>query len=129
MDNILRIGGIALCSAAMILLIRQTRAEFAPAVTAVSGILLLTYSITTLGPLAVYIKQLTENTAYSTYIGVLLKSLGITLAASTVSDICRDMGESSTGAKVELAAKAEIMLLSMPLVERMVELCTELLML
>ena len=127
MNDILRIGGTALCGAMLAVLIKHTRPEFSPMVSAAASVILLSSAIITLSPLADYIRSLTENTVFGGYVGVLLKSLGITLASSSVSDICRDMGEGSIASKVELAAKAEIMLLSMPLVERMIKLCTGLL--
>jgi len=127
MNDILRIGGIALCGAMLAVLIKHTRPEFTPIVSTAASVILLSSAIITLSPLAGYIRSLTENTVFGGYVGVLLKSLGITLASSSVSDICRDMGEGSIASKVELAAKAEIMLLSMPLVERMIKLCTGLL--
>ena len=127
MNDILRIGGTALCGAMLAVLIKHTRPEFSPMVSAAASVILLSSAIITLSPLADYIRSLTKNTVFGGYVGVLLKSLGITLASSSVSDICRDMGEGSIASKVELAAKAEIMLLSMPLVERMIKLCTGLL--
>ena len=127
MNDILRIGGTALCGAMLAILMKHTRPEFSPIVSAAASVILLSSAIITLSPLADYIRSLTENTVFGGYVGVLLKSLGITLASSSVSDICRDMGEGSIASKVELAAKAEIMLLSMPLVERMIKLCTGLL--
>ena len=127
MNDILRIGGTALCGAMLAILMKHTRPEFSPIVSAAASVILLSSAIITLSPLADYIRSLTKNTVFGGYVGVLLKSLGITLASSSVSDICRDMGEGSIASKVELAAKAEIMLLSMPLVERMIKLCTGLL--
>ena len=114
MESMMRLCGTALCAAAMILLIRQTRPESAPAVTAVSSAILLTYIITSFLPLTSYIKSLGDVSSYGEYIGTLVKSLGITLCASSVSDICRDMGEATIGARVEAIGRMEILLLCLP---------------
>jgi len=127
MDNIMRICGISLCAAALTLLIKQTRPEYAPAVTAAASVMLFISAVTVLSPSMEVLRSLSEGTGYGEYTEVIFKGLGITLAASSTADLCRDMGESSLGSKIELMAKAEILLLSLPLLERMIRLCTGLL--
>ena len=124
MDGIMRICGISLCAAALTLLIKQTRPEYAPVVTAAASVMLLISGVTLLSPSMETIRSLSEKSGYGEYTAVIFKGLGITLAASTSADLCRDMGESSLGSKIELAAKAEILLLALPLLEKMIRLCT-----
>ena len=72
-------------------------------------------------PLLEALKGMTEGYALSTHAGLMLKCLGIALAAQIVSDLCRDMGEGTVGSLLETAAKALILLLALPTVEGLLE--------
>ena len=127
MENILRICGAALCAAALGAILRQTRPEFAVYVSAAGGILLLGAVMTAFSPTVSSLKSLLDKAGLGDCFGVLLKALGITIAASSAADLCRDLGESALGAKVELAARAELLLLALPLLERLLRAASELL--
>ena len=45
-----------------------------------------------------------------------LRSLGIAVVAGCAADVCRDLGQDSVASGVELAGKAEIMLVCLPLI-------------
>ena len=49
------------------------------------------------------------------YFKVAIKALGIGYITSFIADACRDSGQSSLAAKAELAGKAAIFVLSLPL--------------
>lgn len=57
---------------------------------------------------------------------LMMKSLGIAYAAQITADICREAGESSMGTQVELLAKAEIVLLCLPLARQILSLAESL---
>ena len=69
--------------------------------------------------LSQYFKDMEKHSAE---INILLKVFGISLTIETVSDICRDQGETSIASKVELAGKAEILILCIPLIQRVLEI-------
>ena len=46
----------------------------------------------------------------------MLRSLGIAVVAGCAADVCRDLGQDSVASGVELAGKAEIMLVCLPLI-------------
>ena len=79
------------------------------------GVLLL------LIPLIERLRALSEGYALAAYGEVMLKALGIALLAQIVSDLCRDGGESTVASIVEMAGKAVILLLALPLVESLLE--------
>lgn len=54
------------------------------------------------------------------------KALGIGYVASFSADVCRDNGQTAIASSVELTAKALIVLLSLPLITEIIEICTEL---
>lgn len=53
----------------------------------------------------------------SEYIFLLIKALGIAVTAKFAADACRDSGSSSLAGAVELAAKAAILVLTMPMLK------------
>lgn len=50
---------------------------------------------------------------------VLFKSLGICILTQVAADSCRDSGETAVAAKVELAGRLAVLLLSLPLFEHL----------
>ena len=59
--------------------------------------------------------------------GIILKALGICIVAELGSQCCRDAGETAIAAKVELAAKAALVMMSMPVFASLLEIAGELL--
>lgn len=55
------------------------------------------------------------------YISVLWKGLAISLVSVTASDLCRNAGENAIADKVELLGKCEILVLSLPLLKKLIE--------
>ena len=58
---------------------------------------------------------------------IILKALGICIVAELGSQCCRDAGEAAIAAKVELVAKAALVLMSMPVFTSLMETAGELL--
>ena len=62
---------------------------------------------------------------FSEYSELILKSLGIAVLTHLASSICRDCGETGLAGVVEFAGKAEILLLSLPMIERLLKYTAE----
>ena len=127
MPEVLKFCGIAVTSVAVILVVKQIRPEFAPLVTVTVSVIGLAVALSLFQPAVDYIKTIIDATMYGDYIGVLLKSLGIGLTAQTAADICKDSGETAVASKVEFIAKAEILLISLPLLQSIIALTGEIL--
>ena len=120
--NIVQICGFALLGVIMVLVLRSFRPEYATVAGIVAGILLLA---TTFAPLVSILDSVTaiaEDTGFSVYSSVILKSMGIGILAQTTADVCRDSGVSMLAAKVEFAAKIMILLLCVPILETLMSL-------
>ena len=104
------ITGVCLC-----VIVKQWKSDFLPllrlALTVVFAGAILSISV----PLISYLREMTALTGLSAYAALLLKALGIAILTQCTSDICRDAGESGVANGVELAGKAEILLLCLPL--------------
>ena len=122
----IKLCGIAIVAVVFIMTIKQFRPEYATVLTTVTCIVLFTCVIDMLG----YITEEAASGKFSDfmpYIQIVMKSLGIALITQSTADICRDSGEGSIAEKIELAGKAEIFVLSLPLLTELIEITGSLL--
>ena len=117
--------GLVIAMLLFIVLIRRFSPEFAPPLSLCITILLTISALASLLPLFDYLKEL-ELRSFDAYLPYLLKSVGISVLSSTAADLCRDCGEQSIGAKLELLGKCQILVLSIPLLRELLELSGEL---
>lgn len=120
--NIVQICGFALLGVIMVLVLRSFRPEYATVAGIVAGILLLATTFTPLVSILDSVTAIAEDTGFSVYSSVILKSMGIGILAQTTADVCRDSGVSMLAAKVEFAAKIMILLLCVPILETLMSL-------
>ena len=120
--NIVQICGFALLAVIMVLVLRSFRPEYATVAGIVAGILLLATTFTPLVSILDSVTAIAEDTGFSVYSSVILKSMGIGILAQTTADVCRDSGVSTLAAKVEFAAKIMILLLCVPILETLMSL-------
>lgn len=114
--DFLPIVGIALTAAALAVLLRQYRQEYALLIGIAAGVLILTLVIVKAQPVFAEISTLMAGAhVNAAYVLVLVKSLGICFVAQLASDACRDAGESAIASKVELAGKFAVLLIALPL--------------
>lgn len=120
--NIVQICGFALLAVIMVLVLRSFRPEYATVAGIVAGILMLVSTFTPLITVFDSVTAIAEETGFSVYSSVILKSMGIGILAQTTADVCRDSGVSMLAAKVEFAAKIMILLLCVPILETLMSL-------
>lgn len=125
--NITSAGALAVCAVCAILYLKPQQKEIAVTVGIAAGVILFAASLSGMAEVIAVIRQAAENSAYSESIAVLLKSLGIAATVQLCADICREAGESTVGAQLELLGKIEILLLSLPLVAQLLSLTREIL--
>lgn len=110
--------GIGILSALATLVLRESKSPIAPLCTLSGGILLLTLLFSRLSPLLSWAQTLSH--ALPEAVG---ETVGKVLAAGflcgTAAEICTDLGATSIAAKLTLLGKAEILLLSLPLLKEL----------
>ena len=124
-----RIGGLAMVGLVALLLLRQYRPEWAVFVRIAVTIVSLWLILNLAGTVISYVTELTRGTGAldgETWT-LLLKALGIAFLTETAASVCRDSGEPSLAGWVEMAGKLEILLLSFPLIRRVMETVSALL--
>lgn len=118
---------LAVTAVALLLIVRRWNADFAPLVRLGVTVLFGTAALTSLTPLLSYLRTLTGDTGLGTYADVLWKALGIALLTEIASSICRECGETGAASGVEVIGKAQILLLSLPLINEILSVARDLL--
>lgn len=114
--DFLQTAGFAMISALICLLLRQYRPEIAAGAAVLSGVMLLAGVLGVLNPVTETLRELTAKAGISDgYLQAILKALGICYVAQFASDACRDAGQTAIAGKVELAAKAAVIVLALPM--------------
>lgn len=114
--------GVALCVLICSLLIKDKHRAFS-FVLILSGICIIAvYSVSGLKSIVASASSIAEAAVSSELITLMLKALAITLITGTLSDICRDNGESALAGITETASKIVIIVMLLPLFENVIEI-------
>ncbi len=108
--------GLGLVAMIMAVTLRQYRPEFALLVSLASGVVILIGVVRGILPVVEQVQTIFQSTQMpAAYLQVLFKALGICFLTQIACDACRDAGEGAIGAKVELAGKVAVLVISLPL--------------
>ena len=121
---------IALCiiTALLALTLRGQRPEFAMLLSLGCGIFVLLALVGQMKEIITGLEKIMSGLSeQSDLTAIILKALGICIVAELGSQCCRDAGEAAIAAKVELVAKAALVLMSMPVFTSLMETAGELL--
>lgn len=123
--NIIGIAGIAICAAVIAATLRRYHQEYAILVSIAAGIVILMSLLSSISPAIRQISTLLSTAGLeSDYAVILFKTIGICFLAQFAADSCRDAGENALAAKVELAGKLSIVVLALPLFEKIAQTAT-----
>ncbi len=117
--------GAGLCALVALLLLRELRRELAPLFLLGFTVVLLTSLLGRLGDAFAFVKECTEGTGGERLVTV-LKALGITYLSSLAAELCRSAGEGGLAGLMEMAGKAELLLLCIPLFRSVLEMALSL---
>lgn len=118
-------GGAILCAIA-VLLIKSGGGIVLP-LQWTGTLLLMGASLMMLVPVFVWLEELCEQNGMGEIAALLLKGLGVATLTQLCAEMCRQCGEGGLAGGVELAGKAELMLLCLPHLQRLVDMAKELL--
>lgn len=125
--DIAMIAGVAVVAAFLAALLRQQRPEYAMAIGLVAGIGVLALVLVKAVPAFSALRDLLENSALPGEYGLILfKALGVCLLTQLAADACKDAGENALAAKAELAGKVSLLVLALPLFQKIAELAVSL---
>lgn len=127
----MKLFGGAIIAVMLIVVLRRESPDMALVVKMCAGVILAVACIASMTPIIEYVGEIGESfgadESLSMAIEVLLKALGVSILAHVTANICRDAGEGSIAYYVELGARIEILILSLPLLVDIISLAAELL--
>ena len=121
--NELKMCGLVLCALIVCIVFKNLKSEFSLLIRITITVGVSIISLALIEPLFSFIDEISKSTAVYGYLPTLVKALGIALAVQITSDICKDAGEGALSERIELFGKAEILLLSIPLIKNLFKLC------
>ena len=125
--EIVALCGIAVLAAVFSVMLKKYIPEYSFLISLGAGVLILLLILSKITPAVSQIKNLLSATGLSSEYGsVLFKSLGVCFLTQFAAYSCRDSGEGSMASKVELAGKIMIVLISLPLFEKIAETAMQL---
>jgi len=114
--EIIKVVAFAFMALFIVLIFKGRRDDLAIQVSIVAGILIFLFMVNKLTIIMGFMQTLANKANIDVvYLNTVFKILGIAYLASFCSEICRDAGESSIGAKVEFAGKILILVLAIPI--------------
>ena len=122
MINLFTLCGIAVISVIIIIILKRLKSDFALPLALFLGIILLRQAFLILQEKEAVFKTIFEGNSFSQYGNVIIKAFGISIIIELLSDFCKEAGEKSIATKIELLGKIEIIVLSLPLVEKVLEI-------
>lgn len=123
--NIVKLCGTAILIIALIFVLRNTKKDYSTFISLLFGVIVFQYVLTHLSKNSTLFKMLFENNILGEYGSILLKVIGVTLLVDSASDICTDAGEHSIASKIETAGKIEILVLSFPIINKILLILEE----
>ena len=118
----IKIALFALVSLIIIVVLRQYHPEYALLTAVISGGLILIFlSLELASPLFTLIKMLNSYGVSNGLTSYILKALGICILTNFSVGLCTDFGQTSIAAKVEMAGKVAILILSLPILQNILE--------
>ena len=109
--------GAAVCAAFMSLVIKEVKPNHGGYLALAVGVLFFGVAIQGASAVIEYIQGLSQVYENPTHIKVLLKALGIAYGAAITQEICKSCGENTIAGYVDAIGKAEIIIISLPLIE------------
>lgn len=113
--DIFTLAGIAVICALLCVIVRQYCPEAALGVGIAGGVLLMGAAALMLAPSVEALKELSRRAGLDNgFAQVLIKALAVCCITQLAADICRDAGESALASKLELAGRAAVAVISLP---------------
>ena len=125
--NILAIACLGITAAALSALVKRYNGEFSLFIFLGASIIIMVTVLLAVYPLIDLIEELTEMIGTDAeYAAILMKALAVCYITQLASDCCRDGGETAIAGKVEFGGKIAILLISVPLFDKLIGIIKEL---
>ncbi len=120
--DFLTICGFGVLAVVLCVIVRQMKPDSALGISIAAGIVILAAVLSAVAPSIAVISELSEKTGINgDLVKILLKALAICYITTLCADCARDAGESALGSKLELAGRAAIAVISLPVFTNLAE--------
>ena len=123
-EYLFKLFALALVAAMLITLFRKWGSDFATLLKVTAGALVASAALVGIVPIVEYMRSLGEVSLPWETVEGLLRILAVAIVTHICATICRDCGESTLGGYLELGGKVEIIALTLPMIEEIVEVAT-----
>lgn len=125
--EIVTIAGLSVMVTVLAVILRQQRPEQSLVLVLITGVIVTTFLLSKAETVLKNIMDMLSKSGLSTeYAEILFKGLGVCLITQLASDICKDAGESALSAKAELAGRIALLIMGLPLFQKMVSVAVAL---
>jgi len=115
--------GIGLLTALLCLILRREQPEYAAVCGVAGAVVLVIFILAQLSPVVQYIQDMAASYSLSGYFNILLKCVGVALLTQIAADLCRGCGSELTASGIETAGKAVIIVLTLPVLADIIQMC------
>ena len=120
--TLLRLCGLAVLAAVMALSLREAGGRLAPLAALCGGLALLAFVMMRYREVFASLTELGGGEAVSEALSLGLRVIGLAAVTEITAGVCRDLGEASLATKVEWCGRAEILVVSLPSLSRLLSL-------
>ena len=125
--DLIAVAGLGLIASAAAVLLRQYKPEYAMVVSLAAAGLIFGLLVADLIPAFSMMRGLMDRVGFSgEYVRILIKCLGICFLCDLAGQICREAGQGAISAKIDLAGKTAVLLLTLPMFEQLLEIALSL---
>lgn len=126
--DIFQIVAIAIIGTILAITVKPYRAEIAVLISVGTGVLILLQIIGSVsGIFSEFYSLIAKSGVDLSYFTLIVKIIGIAYVTQLASEICKDAGQGAVALKVELAGKALVMLMTMPVLSQFLQVIIEIL--
>lgn len=126
MTELIKIVGIGFSGGMLALVLRRERPEFAAVCALITSALILWSVIAQISAVIGSLRQLIESCGVDiNYFIICIKAAGMAYLAQFAAEILRDSGEGAIASKVETAGKIGILVLTLPVMRSLIEMCVK----
>jgi stage III sporulation protein AD len=122
---IIQFAAFGIIATIISIVLRRSNPEYAIILSLITGILIFYLVLPELKNIFNNLINISDNfDIHISYVAILLKIIGIAYISEFASQLCNDAGESSIASKIEFAGKILIMIVSLPVMNELIELIT-----
>ena len=120
--EIYRLCGMALVAALCAMIVKECGGKMSVLVGIVGGLIIFFYALTAFSETFSLLGEFTYAKTLSPYVNTIMKILAVGYCVSLTAETCRELGEAGIASKLEILGKAEVLLLCLPEMKKIIEL-------